>query len=241
MKHISKLIILLAFVVSSNAWGNNALHKAASNGDINRARQLINSGIDVDAQEYGSNYTALILAVAYQQIDMVKFLLKSGANVNIQDGYYGETALMWAVGYKYKEITQLLLDAKTNLYIRNNKGENALLKAARRGDLPHLTEDIAEAMSVTRVKITSIKQLSNNMLQINWSVNDNKPLAFKLEHSTSVSGPYSSQTISSNSRTFYLYNMKPGKTHFFRLKARDKNGWGEAAKMTLIIPKRMSR
>ena len=274
MKHISKLLILLAFVVSSNAWGKdtyNARYKfynAIKDGKINLVRTLVERGV---TQTHSSSWTALYTAAVYNQYDIMKLLLASrfkqdinnqvyigrtvlhvavsndsprmvlllleyGINPNIQNDQ-GDTALHWAVHNHNRQIVQDIIAGGANVTIRNNKGRTALMDAVAYHS-KYTAVDLMRAQSTIMTKIISIKQLSNNMLQINWSVNDNIPLEFKLEHSTNVSGPYSSQTISSNSRTFYLYNMKPGKTHFFRLKARDKNGWGESAKMTLIIPKR---
>lgn len=80
------------------------LLRAAASGDLNRLRALVAQGISINSTNK-ANQTALILAVAFKQIEIVKYLVAAGADVNIEDEL-GLTAIDWA--QRDSRITQLL-------------------------------------------------------------------------------------------------------------------------------------
>lgn len=80
------------------------LLRAAASGDLNRLRALLAQGISINSTN-SANQTALILAVAFKQIEIVKYLVAAGADVKVQDEL-GLTAIDWA--RHDSRITQLL-------------------------------------------------------------------------------------------------------------------------------------
>ena len=80
------------------------LLRAAASGDLNRLRALLAQGIPINSTN-ASNQTALMLAVAFKQIEIVKYLVATGADVDIQDEL-GLTAIDWA--QKDPRISQIL-------------------------------------------------------------------------------------------------------------------------------------
>ena len=70
------------------------LLRAAASGDLNRLRALLAQGVDVNSTNK-ANQTALMLAVAFKQIEIVKYLVLLGADVTIRDEQ-GLTASDWA-------------------------------------------------------------------------------------------------------------------------------------------------
>ena len=133
MKHISKLIILLAFLVSSTAWGaddTNArwnFENAIQEGNIKNVQTLIKSGVSVNIA-YSSYFTPLYLAVYYNQPEIVKLLLASGAqqSINAQETTSRYTALITAVSRNQVNLVNILLEAGADVNLQTTRGDTAL-------------------------------------------------------------------------------------------------------------------
>jgi ankyrin repeat protein len=115
-KDSKKLLQLLldTWTDSDGAGGSvgSALHFAASRGDIDFMRMLLNhpKGVSDVNQEAGTYGTALHAAISgdCNQLEMVQLLLEKGANPEIDSGLYG-TALNTAAYTQQYEIAELLL------------------------------------------------------------------------------------------------------------------------------------
>jgi ankyrin repeat protein len=69
---------------ATDAFGSNALHCVATWGDVESAKALVESGIDINKQgEWGS--APLHDAVLQEHFEMVKYLLSIGVNVHVKD------------------------------------------------------------------------------------------------------------------------------------------------------------
>ena len=137
MKHISKLIILLAILLSSNAWGSSHLDShlfdaAAGRGQAGLVKYLIWAGADVNAKDedhWGG--TPLMISVYYSNLETIKVLIQHGADVNAQNEE-GETALFAAARTRNYLIAKFLLDhgADVNHRANGGMGHTALTIAA---------------------------------------------------------------------------------------------------------------
>lgn len=89
--------------------GVTLLMKAAKKGDVEKIRNLIYSGADVNAKDK-EGWTALMYAVRYQNnSDAVKILLNNKASPLVKN-IYGANAMMIAAGFsKNPEIVNLLI------------------------------------------------------------------------------------------------------------------------------------
>jgi ankyrin repeat protein len=111
-------------------YGRNDLHYAALKNDLAHARQLIASGIDVNALD-GEGFSPLHFAVQENHKDMVRTLLDYGATVDLKDKY-GNTPLMRALDPCYAAmamgmpdpgaIIKMLLQAGADPNSENNYG-----------------------------------------------------------------------------------------------------------------------
>ena len=127
--------------------------QAATYGDIDRVRELLDMGVKPNIKIRFNSYTALILASIGGYTDIVRLLLSRDTDPNIQnrDGY---TALMYSSMYGYIDIVRLLLDRGASPYIRNNNGEIALDFAEIRG-----YNEITDVFKRHAAKITLRKHL----------------------------------------------------------------------------------
>ena len=95
--------------------------------DIDRARQLISQGADVNLQD-ARGATPLQFATARGQYNIVEILISSGADV-AHPGIEAITALHVAARFGHLEIAQLLLLNGANADPKNARGRSPMLTA----------------------------------------------------------------------------------------------------------------
>ncbi|KAG1095040.1 hypothetical protein G6F42_018628 [Rhizopus arrhizus] len=122
---------------------------AAGDGQIDRVRELLESGVAVDGHDQ-FGYTAMHAAVSYNQIEMVKLLIEKGANVNIED-FEKDTPLYVAENV---EMAQLLLDNGADPKHINEDGITPALTALEEG-----WEEVAQFLAnITKEKTEKQQQ-----------------------------------------------------------------------------------
>jgi ankyrin repeat protein len=84
------------------------LHEAARNGDVERARTLLDAGADLTARDEHLRSTPLAWAAKYGRLEMVTFLLERGAPKSLPDDPPWATPLAWATRRGHDEIARIL-------------------------------------------------------------------------------------------------------------------------------------
>lgn len=120
---------------------------SAKQGNLEKAQQLLNQGIDPNIQDEEGK-TPLIVAASYGRTEMVKFLLNNGANPDMRDNT-GCTALIRASRMGYARIVELLLSHGADITIADNNGKTALDRARdwQRQEVIQLIEAFLSAAS----------------------------------------------------------------------------------------------
>lgn len=103
------------------------IHNAARNGTLNRVRELINSGANINERNH-QGWTPLMTAAYKGRLPMVSELLNKGANINSRSND-GQTALLYAAFWGQLPIVKLLLNRGANINVRSGIGYNALMYA----------------------------------------------------------------------------------------------------------------
>ena len=98
---------------------------------IDREKDLIMAGADVNTTNSEGTITPLISAVQEENAEYVEELLRAGADVNATDGL--DTALMVACKTGNETIVKLLLEAGADVNAENSPGMTALYLAVVRG------------------------------------------------------------------------------------------------------------
>ncbi|MCK5171510.1 MAG: ankyrin repeat domain-containing protein [Bacteroidales bacterium] len=111
-----------------------SFHDAAYNGEIEKVKTSIESGVQADViDENGQN--ALMLAAYNGHTEIVKILIKKGVDVNNKDNT-DRTALIYASTGPFVETVQLLIDNKAEINVYDNVEHfTALMFAASEGQL----------------------------------------------------------------------------------------------------------
>lgn len=107
------------------------LHQAIADGKIEKVRDILNSGVDINGRKnFGCptpnfDVTPLMVAVDIGNVEIVSLLLERNADPNLQD-VGGWTALMRAVALGDKLIVQKLLAHGADAGCENDAGDTAI-------------------------------------------------------------------------------------------------------------------
>lgn len=123
------VLALCAVTVFSSAAHADEIHDAAVEGDTDRVKQLLESGVNVDAEDDAG--TPLQWALFGNQKEVVRLLLENDADPNIQSA--SDTPLVQASTNGNMEIIRLLLEYGADPNIGDNR--TPLTTAAQKGDI----------------------------------------------------------------------------------------------------------
>jgi hypothetical protein len=108
------------------------LAQAASQGNLELIRILLNAGADVNGRNR-EGLTPLMQASTQADVEVVQSLLDAGAKIDLRDDD-GQSALHHAADEADAEVLKALLDAGASVDARDEAGRTALMVAAENGD-----------------------------------------------------------------------------------------------------------
>ncbi len=103
----------------------SALLTAAKDGNVTAVKQILSSGVKVDAGDQ-HGVTALFVAALFGQTDAAGLLIDKGADIRAAKGGGGSTALHTASFLCYTETVKLLLSKGADINAMNDKSETPL-------------------------------------------------------------------------------------------------------------------
>ncbi len=106
------------------------LHKAAWDGNIEEAQDLLERGYDVNEAHPGRKWAPIHWAAAAGQADMVEFLLDNGADIEKKSNIR-ETAFLIATKRGHINVINVLDRRGANKNAYNTQGETALILAVK--------------------------------------------------------------------------------------------------------------
>ena len=121
---------------------------ACRKGDLERVRQLIQDGQDVNSDSYG--WTPLMEAADRGHDQIVRELIRAGADVNGK-GNDKRTALHWASSCGHSNVVKTLAEAGANLNVQDEWGMTPLMWAAHYGHANAVLELIRAGADVNVV------------------------------------------------------------------------------------------
>lgn len=111
MSHsVHKLMDTKSATPSATPKEGSALHRATRNGDMEAARKLIESGVDVNA-ENDQGLTPLHLIALNGRTDLAELLLEHGAEINHRESYTGKlTPMAMALLMGYDDLVEIMAE-----------------------------------------------------------------------------------------------------------------------------------
>lgn len=117
--------MLFGLLATVNMYSQESeLVSKASFGDFDEVKSLVESGLNIDAQDDSYGYTALMWACEHNFIDMARYLLSKGADPNIR-AKDGSTAIIRAAG-NAPDAVEPLLSAGADIDARADDGWGVL-------------------------------------------------------------------------------------------------------------------
>jgi len=116
----------------SNQEVNKLFFNAMIKGNAIHVHNFINQGADINMQVGSERDTALMIAVARQDLEILVLLISSGADVNLKNDL-GNTVLYYASKYGLADIVNILIFSGADVNIKNIQGKTALSIAKKNG------------------------------------------------------------------------------------------------------------
>ena len=137
-EEIDLLVVQGADIRTRNAWGRNALHIAASKGNLEAIKCLLSLEIKVDSRvDYdgwtGFGTTSLHEASRKGHYEVVEYLVSRGSDINTGDKN-GLRPLHWAVLKSNKPLVEFFLKAGAKIDVQDKDGRTALHCASAKGN-----------------------------------------------------------------------------------------------------------
>ncbi|GAN08129.1 conserved hypothetical protein [Mucor ambiguus] len=111
----------LDHLASRDNRGRTALHRACSEGDIDKAASLLKKGVNTNAADK-DNWTPLHYAAQHGHLEIAKLLIQHGADMNSL-GHQGLTTLHVACKHGHEDIAQHLVDAGVDVHAVDSNGQ----------------------------------------------------------------------------------------------------------------------
>ena len=147
-------------ILKNDTLSNIPLHDAIRAKDINKVKEIVSGGVLLNTQDK-ADFTALHLAVRFDQYDIAEYLIGKKVSVNTYD-IYGDTPLLESMRNKTDNISKLLLCNGANKDVKDRNllspldyaklDENSTMtKILEASDMKSFCEE-KEITTVTRVE-----------------------------------------------------------------------------------------
>ncbi|MBN8828201.1 MAG: ankyrin repeat domain-containing protein [Sphingobacteriia bacterium] len=151
--YLVNLIINQSNILARNKF-NIELLEATKKGDLEKVKDLLSKGAEINVQDPSSGDTPLLISLKNKHKNIAEFLINEGADPNIGDKY-GYPPLAYAMDSKYGDsnLQNLLLDNGADPYAKDsngkslfiwfgtpNKYEGEIIKEAKLGNLTKVQE-----------------------------------------------------------------------------------------------------
>lgn len=131
--------------------------KAASDGDLDTVKKLVEQGVDVNSRDNGQ-WTPLIIAAQNGHLNVVQYLIEKGADVNAENAYT-ETALCLAKSERHEEIVEYLIGNGADIVVENLYLESGIYSKTKKKD------------TVSAIEKNSINQISEQYMDRKQTIN----------------------------------------------------------------------
>lgn len=165
-----KLETRLTPIMKNDTISNIPLHDAVRAKDINKVKEIVSDGFLLNTQDK-ADFTALHLAVRFDQYDIAEYLINKKVSVNTFD-IYGDTPLLESMRNKTDDISKLLLCNGANKDVKDRNllspldyakldNNESMIKILESSDIKPFCKE-KEIVTVQRAEEKSLKVSSIN-------------------------------------------------------------------------------
>jgi len=122
----SYFLLFIVILIPSDymmAQEGNDLITAVAYQDLDKVKNLVEAGVDINYQEESAGATALIMSAMYNFGDIARYLIEKGADISIKNNT-GHTALMASAGSS-EEVFDLLVANGADMSVKLEDGMSA--------------------------------------------------------------------------------------------------------------------
>ena len=122
----SYFLLFIVILIPSDymmAQEGNDLITAVAYQDLDKVKNLVEAGVDINYQEESAGATALIMSAMYNFGDIARYLIEKGADISIKNNT-GHTALMASAGSSV-EVFDLLVANGADMSVKLEDGMSA--------------------------------------------------------------------------------------------------------------------
>jgi ankyrin repeat protein len=148
------LCVLLASLVSLPVQAGE-IHKAVTNGDLNKVVALLRDHPDLLESKDNLGRTPLFVAVAHNRLEIAELLLANGADVNARDGDQHTPLIQSLWVYRHDKMMRLLLAKGAEVNLSDKWNMSALNYAAKQGQIEDVKILIANDADINLVTGTT--------------------------------------------------------------------------------------
>ena len=123
---ICRVILFVSLVLSSRflpAQEGSELINAVAYQDLDKIKELVEAGVDVNFKDENYGSTALILSCQYNFVSIARYLIEAGADVSVKSKS-GHTALI-AAAVVSEELVNLLVSKGADISVKLEDGTSA--------------------------------------------------------------------------------------------------------------------
>ncbi|AWB34753.1 hypothetical protein DBV39_14635 [Orrella marina] len=149
---IVSVTVALSFTSAFSSEGSMRqypMHAAALENNVDTVKQLIDSGVEIDARDQ-SGSTALLVAARANSIDAAEVLIEAGADANAKDNI-NDSAYLYSGARGHLEILKMTLAHGADLNSTNRYGGTALIPAAERGHVETVQTLVESGVAIDHV------------------------------------------------------------------------------------------
>jgi len=137
---------------------NGLLPRAVATVDMQKAKDLLHSGVDSNDRDAAHGWTGLIWATLLGRADFANLLLDRGADINLKAPENGWTPLMFAAYHGEMKMVRLLVERNADTGLKNHQGLTAQ-EMAQQNSHPQIADYLQDLVDARRRREEKFQRL----------------------------------------------------------------------------------
>lgn len=154
------------------------MRPAIQRGDVEKVRELLDSGANVNKVDRNTRRTPLSSAIYMNKPEIAKLLIERGANIHTEDADNATPLLLSTEHRNNFEVSALLIEKGAKVNTQNNSGDTPLMNAVALNDLKLAKLLIDNGANVNKEK--AFEDLDDSKFPLLYALSSNRNEMAKL-------------------------------------------------------------